>query len=76
MDNKGPNRNVIEREVQRLMEEAGENEYLSENIMARLRSKYSDQQLLDQIQETYMEITREQKEKQRSSLKKFYKNIV
>lgn len=72
MDNKGPNRNVIEREVQRLMEEAGENEYLSENIMARLRSKYSDQQLLDQIQETYMEITREQKRK----AKKFAKKVL
>ena len=47
-------------------------EYLSENIMARLRSKYSDQQLLDQIQETYMEITREQKRK----AKKFAKKVL
>ena len=55
----GQKQNVIEREVQRLMEEAGENGYLSENIMARLRDKYNDQELLDQIQE--LEITRHQK---------------
>ena len=70
--NKGANQNVIEKEVQKLMEEAGENEYLSENIMARLRSKYNDHQLLDQIQETYMEITREQK----STAKKFAKKVL
>ena len=71
-DNKGPNKTVIEREVQRLMEEAGTNEYLSENIMSRLRNKYTDQQLLDQIQETYMEITREQKR----TAKKFAKKVL
>jgi len=70
--NKGPNKTVIEKEVQRLMEEAGENEYLSENIMARLRNKYNDQELLDQIQETYMEITREQKR----TAKKFAKKVL
>ena len=52
----GQKQNVIEREVQRLMEEAGENGYLSENIMARLRDKYNDQELLDQIQESYMKL--------------------
>jgi len=70
--NKGPNKTVIEREVQRLMEEAGENEFLSENIMARLRSKYNDQELLDQIQETYMEVTRDQKR----TAKKFARKVL
>lgn len=70
--NKGANKNVIEKEVQKLMAEAGENEYLSENIMARLRNKYNDNELLDQIQESYMEITREQK----ATAKKFAKKVL
>ena len=66
------NKSIIEREVFNLMEEVGENSYLSENVMARLKSKYNDQELLDNIQEAFVDITREQK----TNAKRFAKKVL
>jgi len=65
-------KNIIEQEVENLMKENNENEYLSENVIARLRSKYNDHELIEQIQENYMDITREQKK----NAKKFAKVVL
>ena len=40
--------------------------------MNKLRSKFNDQQILDDIQETYVEVTREQK----ANAKKFAKKVL
>ena len=72
MADKGSKNNIIQQEVKRLMEEQGANEYLSENVIHRLRAKYKDHDIIDQVQESYMDVTREQKKK----AKKFAKLVL
>ena len=68
----GTNRKLIEAEVAKLLRESNDSSYLTENMMTKLRNKFSDQQILDDIQETYVDVTREQK----ANAKKFAKKVL
>tara|TARA_Y100000768_G_scaffold388946_1_gene389109 strand:- start:7350 stop:9203 length:1854 start_codon:yes stop_codon:yes gene_type:complete len=68
----GTNKKLIEAEVAKLLRESGDSSYLSESAMNKLRNKFSDQSVLDEIQETYVEITREQK----ANAKKFARKVL
>ena len=68
----GTNKKLIEAEVAKLLRESNDSSYLTENMMNKLRSKFNDQQILDDIQETYVEVTREQK----ANAKKFAKKVL
>ena len=66
------NKSIIEREVLKLMDEMGDNSYLSENVMSRLKEKYKDQELLDAIHESFVDISTEQK----NNAKRFAKKVL
>tara|TARA_B110000208_G_scaffold186348_2_gene242796 strand:+ start:129 stop:1982 length:1854 start_codon:yes stop_codon:yes gene_type:complete len=64
---------IIEQEVKKLLKEsAGNNGHLTESMVSRLRNKYNDQDVLDQIQETFMDLSKEQK----INAKKFARKVL
>jgi hypothetical protein len=61
------NSNVIDNEVRKLIKENPNN--ISQTAMYKLRERYGDQELLDQIQDSFMERTREVRKRARKFAK-------
>ena len=72
MYKKSSRKGTIEKEVNDLLKELQGRECCDENIINRLRHKYKDGDLLEQIQEAYTEITRDN----RKRAKKFAKIVL